>query len=144
MQVITNPRASPLTIGGLSRATGVNIETIRYYERIKLLHAPPRTHGGHRSYAEAHIRRLRFVRRARELGFGIDAIRTLLALADGSGTSPCSAVRDIAAAHLADVRAKLADLSKLEGTLAETVSQCDAECCVTPAPVCPILEVLQT
>jgi MerR family mercuric resistance operon transcriptional regulator len=76
MRPITKMRANPLPIGGLSRATGVNIETIRYYERIKLLRAPPRTRGGHRNYDEAHVRRLKFVRRARELGFGMRLVAT--------------------------------------------------------------------
>lgn len=142
MQEITKTRAPPLTIGRLSDATGVNIETIRYYERINLLDAPPRTRGGHRNYHDAHVRRLRFVRRARELGFGLDAVRTLLALAE-SDNSSCQDVRNIAAAHLVDVRAKLADLLKLENILAGTVTQCDVECCTTPAPVCPVLEILQ-
>lgn len=107
-----------------------------------MLDAPPRTAGGHRSYGSADVRRLRFVRRARELGFSIDDIRTLLALAEQGGAS-CNDVRDIAVAHLADVRAKLADLAKLEEVLAGTVAECDAQSGVTPAPVCPVLEVLQ-
>jgi MerR family mercuric resistance operon transcriptional regulator len=142
MQTITNSRAASLTIGQLSDATGVNIETIRYYERINLLAAPPRTPGGHRSYRGEHIKSLKFVRRARELGFGIEAIRALLALAEGDNPS-CKDVRNIAALHLADVRTKLTDLLNLEGILAKTVAQCDAECCATPAPLCPVLEILQ-
>lgn len=142
METITKARAAPFTIGQLSDATAVNIETIRYYERINLLTAPPRTRGGHRSYREEHIKRLKFVRRARELGFSIDAIRALLALAEGDNPS-CQNVRNIAAEHLADVRTKLADLLKLEGILSKTVMQCDVECCVSPAPLCPVLEILQ-
>jgi MerR family mercuric resistance operon transcriptional regulator len=142
MNTITKARATLLTIGQLSDATGVNIETIRYYERINLLAAPPRTRGGHRSYRNEHIKRLKFVRRARELGFGIDAIRALLALAEGDNPS-CQEVRNIAAMHLADVRTKLADLLKLEGILSKTVTQCDIECRASPAPLCPVLEILQ-
>ena len=142
MEPITKTRADPLTIGQLSGATGVNIETIRYYERIRLVDAPPRTRGGHRSYRDQHIRQLQFVSRARELGFGIDAIRALLALAERDNSS-CREVRGIAAMHLADVRTKLADLSKLERILADTVIRCDVECCATPAPICPVLEILQ-
>ena len=143
MDAITRARAAALTIGQLSKATGVKIETIRYYERIGLLAAPPRTRGGYRSYDNADLRRLQFVRRARRLGFGIEDIRALLALAEQDGAS-CGDVRDIAAAHLADVRARLADLAKLEDILAETVDECDAWCCATPAPACPVLEVLQS
>jgi MerR family mercuric resistance operon transcriptional regulator len=142
MNTITKARVTPLTIGELSGATGVNIETIRYYERINLLAAPPRTRGGHRSYRNEHIKRLKFVRRARELGFGIDAIRALLALAEGDNPS-CRDVRKIAAMHLADVRTKLADLLKLEDILSKTVMQCDIESGASPAPLCPVLEILQ-
>lgn len=143
MKTITNPGASRLTIGQLSATSGVNVETIRYYERIGLLDAPPRTRGGHRSYSDTDVSRLRFVRRARELGFGIDDIRTLLAMAEQGGAS-CGEVRDIAAAHLADIRAKLEDLRKLEGILAGTVAECDSRCEATSAPACPVLEVLQS
>ena len=142
MDLITNAGARRLTIGQLSQTTDVNIETIRYYERIRLLDAPPRTPGGHRSYSDIDVGRLHFVRRARELGFSIDHIRTLLALADEGGAL-CSNVRSLAAGHLADVRARLADLRKLEEILARTVSECDAQCAERPAPLCPLIEVLQ-
>lgn len=126
-----------LTIGRLAAATGVNLETIRYYERIGLMPVPSRTPGGHRAYEDAHIRRLAFIRRARELGFGIDDIRALLALAEPAGGS-CAEVREIAQAHLDNVRAKLADLGRLECVLAETVARCSGD----PAPSCPVLEAL--
>ena len=142
MEAITRARATPLTIGQLSKATGVNIETIRYYERIGLLPAPPRTSNGYRSYDDADVRRLQLVRRARKLGFGIEDIRALLALAEQDGAS-CSEVRVIAAAHLVDVQERLADLEKLEQVLSATVAACDARCCVSPAPVCPVLDVLE-
>jgi len=127
-----------LPIGRLAAAAGVNLETIRYYERIKLMPPPARTPGGHRSYEESHVRRLMFIRRARELGFGIGEIRALLALA-APGRVSCAKVRKIAEAHLAEIRAKLADLSKLEGILAATVSKCSGE----PAPPCPVLDMLE-
>jgi MerR family mercuric resistance operon transcriptional regulator len=142
MQPITASRARPLTIGTLSQLTGVNIETIRYYERIALMQKPPRTSGGHRSYASEHVERLRFIRRARELGFGIGAIRTLLELS-GQGSASCAEARQIAAVHLADVRAKRDDLAKLESILSETIAQCDVQCCGGAAPECPVREVLQ-
>ena len=131
-----------LTIGALARRTGVNIETIRYYERIGLVPPPPRTGGGHRSYAGQDADRLRFIRRARELGFGIDNIRTLLVLAQ-RGHASCTEARAVAAAHLTDVRAKQSDLAKLETILSETVSQCDTQCGGDATPLCPVLEVLQ-
>ena len=141
MATITASRAEPLTIGGLSRHTGVNIETIRYYERIDLMPAPPRSRGGHRCYTPDYVERLRFIRRARELGFGIGNIRTLLVLA-ARGAASCVEARDIAATHLADVQAKLSDLAKLEKILAETVSLCNAQCCGSDTPACPVLDVL--
>jgi MerR family transcriptional regulator, mercuric resistance operon regulatory protein len=142
MASITASRARVLTIGALSNLTGVNIETIRYYERINLTAKPPRTAGGHRSYHAEHVERLRFVRRARELGFGIENIRTLLALAL-RGNSSCAEAREVAAFHLADVRAKRDDLAKLEKVLADTIAQCDSQCCGMSQPPCPVLEVLQ-
>jgi MerR family transcriptional regulator, mercuric resistance operon regulatory protein len=143
MTAITDSRARVLTIGALSRATGVNIETIRYYERIGLLPAPPRSANGRRCYAPEHAERLRFVRRARALGFGLDNIRALLGLATQDSGS-CAQARALAAAHLAEVRAKRDYLARLETILTDTVAQCDAQCCgaAAPVPACPVLEVL--
>jgi MerR family transcriptional regulator, mercuric resistance operon regulatory protein len=126
-----------LTIGRLATAAGVNLETVRYYERIKLMPPPARTASGHRAYEEGHIQRLAFIRRARELGFSIEQIRALLALAEPSRTS-CSEVREIAQTHLDAVRAKRADLARLERILAETIDRCSGE----PAPSCPVLDML--
>jgi MerR family mercuric resistance operon transcriptional regulator len=127
-----------LSIGALARASGVNLETIRYYERIGLMPAPSRTEGGHRAYEPAHRKRLEFIRRGRELGFGIEDIRALLDLSETS--APCEAVRAIAAEHLAKLRAKLADLARLEQILAQTVSACGS----APDPACAVLEMLET
>jgi MerR family mercuric resistance operon transcriptional regulator len=114
MRRITASRAEKLEgmpIGELSRLTGVNIETIRYYEKIKMLQAPPRTEGGHRVYGPTETRVLAFVRRARELGFSLDEIRALLDLG-GPGNASCADVRKVATRHLADIRAKIGDLKK--------------------------------
>jgi MerR family mercuric resistance operon transcriptional regulator len=115
----------------------VHIETIRYYEKIEMLPAPPRTEGGRRVYGQSHVRALAFIRRARDLGFALDEIRALLDLG-GPGRASCAEVRDIASAHLASVRAKLADLVKLETILAEAVARCTGEA----APACPVLDIL--
>jgi MerR family mercuric resistance operon transcriptional regulator len=115
-------RAIP--IGELSRRTGCNIETIRYYERIGLMPVPPRR-GRYRSYGGDHVARLGFVRRARELGFTLDEVRALLGLAVSADAS-CAEVRDLAAAHLKDVRARIADLRRMERVLADSVRACDA------------------
>ena len=96
----------------LAQRTGCNLETVRYYEKVGLLPAPPRTPAGYRSYDATHERRVRFILRARELGFALDEIRELLHLAD-ERDQPCADVRAVAAAHLNDVRAKLADLRRM-------------------------------
>jgi MerR family mercuric resistance operon transcriptional regulator len=137
MGSITDARAEALTIGNLSELTGVNIETIRYYERIKMFSAPPRTAGGRRVYDATHLRILAFIRRSRELGFSLDQVRTLIRLG-GPAKASCREVRDIASHHLDDIRAKLADLRKLERLLAKTVARCTG----TTAPECPVLDIL--
>lgn len=125
-----------IPIGELSRRTGCNIETIRYYERIGLMPAPPRR-GRYRSYGPDDVGRLGFVRRARELGFTLDEVRALLSLAAG-GPAACAEVRTLAASHLEDVRARIADLRRMERVLAESVRACDAG----QDPGCPLIHTL--
>jgi MerR family transcriptional regulator, mercuric resistance operon regulatory protein len=137
MRSITGSRAENLPIGQLSRLSGVNIETIRYYERINMLPPPPRTASGRRVYDSMHLRILAFIRRSRELGFSLDDIRALIRLG-GSEKATCREVREIAVHHLEDIRAKLADLKKLERLLAETVARCSGR----TAPECAVLEIL--
>lgn len=137
MGSITASRAEALTIGDLSELTGVNIETIRYYERIKMFPAPPRTPGGRRVYDRTHLRVLAFIRRSRELGFSLDEVRALIRLG-GPAKASCRQVRDIASHHLDDIRAKITDLRKLERLLAKTIAQCTG----TTAPTCPVLDIL--
>lgn len=123
-------------IGELSRRSGVNIETIRYYEKIGILPPPPRTEGGHRLYGDDHLKRLMFIRRSRELGFTLDEIRNLLGLVEGGYT--CGEVKNAALAHLNDIRRKIADLRRMERTLSETAARCEGG----DAPECPIMEAL--
>jgi MerR family transcriptional regulator, mercuric resistance operon regulatory protein len=137
MAAITDARVAALSIGELSRRTGVHIETIRYYEKIEMLPAPPRTEGGRRVYGQSHVRTLAFIRRARELGFTPGEIRALLDLGSPERVS-CAEVREIASAHLTSVRAKQADLAKLETILAGAIARCTGEA----APACPVLDVL--
>lgn len=125
-----------IPIGELSRRTGCNIETIRYYERIGLMPAPPRR-GRYRSYSAVDVGRLGFVRRARELGFTLDEVRALLDLAAG-GQAACAEVRTLAASHLQDVRARIADLRRMERVLADSVRACDAG----QDPGCPLIQTL--
>ena len=138
MRDITLSRAENLQIGELSKRSGVNIETIRYYERIKMLPPPPRTASGRRVYGSYEARILAFIRRSRELGFSLDEIRALLRLGGPQKAASCREVREIAAHHLEDIRAKLSDLKKLERLLAKTVARCSGNM----APDCPILEIL--
>lgn len=130
-------RAKPLLIGGVSRLTGVNIETVRYYERVGLLPRPQRTEGRHRAYAGDDVHRLNFIRRARELGFSLQDIRTLLELGD-RGAAACCETKDMTTRHLADVRAKIRSLRKLERALKEMTEACRPG----SQPSCPILDAL--
>jgi MerR family mercuric resistance operon transcriptional regulator len=127
-----------ITIGKLSRRTGVNIETIRYFEKVGLLAAPPRTQGGHRLYDEHHVRTLSFIKRARELGFAPDEVRAILNLG-GPAAACCDEVRTIAVHHLEQVRLKMADLAKLERLLASTVERCSGG----HVPDCAVIDMLE-
>jgi MerR family mercuric resistance operon transcriptional regulator len=137
MRPITALRADGVPIGELSRVTGVHIETIRYYEKIKMLPAPGRTTGGHRVYGPQEVRLLGFIRRSRELGFTLDEIRALLDLG-GPGKASCAEVRGVAKRHLEDIRAKIKDLKKLERLLGRTVARCSGK----KVPDCPVLDIL--
>ena len=112
-----------MKIGELSRATGTNIETIRYYERIGLLPAPDRTAANYRSYTGAHRSRLSFVRHSRDLGFTIEEIRSLLDLSDDPARD-CGEADRIATAHLEQVEAKIAQLGLLRDELTRIVGRC--------------------
>jgi MerR family mercuric resistance operon transcriptional regulator len=126
-----------LPIGELSRRTGCNVETIRYYERAAVLPRPARSEGGHRMYGTAHVMRLGFVRRARELGFTLDEVRALLRLVDQEDHA-CVEARELAARHLQSVSARIADLRRMEAVLAGVI-----ECCsVGATPECALLETL--
>lgn len=126
-----------IAIGELSRRTGVNIETIRYFERVGVLATPPRTSGGRRAYGVDHVRALGFVRRARELGFNPAEVRAILSLG-GPAQASCGEVREIAADHLERVRAKMADLAQLESLLARTIDHCEGD----GAASCAVIDLL--
>jgi MerR family mercuric resistance operon transcriptional regulator len=126
-----------LLIGPFSERTGCHIETIRYYERIKLLPKPPRTEGGHRLYDREQVKRLVFIRRSRELGFSLDEIRTLLRLVDGKRYT-CLEVKSITETHLEEVKKKISDLRRLQKTLGDISSQCEGRL----VPDCPIIDAL--
>ena len=126
-----------IQIGELSRRTGCNIETIRYYEKTGLLPDPPRTDAGYRVYSAAHATRLRFILRARELGFSMEDIRGLMGLGDGAAPT-CAEVKERTERHLADVRARIADLRRIESVLATTASRCSG----ADVPDCPVLDAI--
>lgn len=125
-----------IAIGELSRRTGVNVETIRYFERIGIVAKPPRTSGGRRIYGADHVRALGFIRRARELGFTPGDVRAMLSL--GPAQASCSDARAIASHHLEVVRAKMADLAQIERLLAMTIGRCEGE----GAASCAVIDML--
>ncbi len=128
-----------LTIGRLARAANCKPETVHYYERIGLMPAPARSPGGHRIYDDGHLRRLHFVRRCRQLGFGIEQIRTLLGFVDEPNHS-CGEVRAVATSQAREVEAKIVDLKRLKQALDTMVGQCQGES--YPASECPIIDAL--
>lgn len=130
-----------LTIGTLAARSGCNVPTIRYYEEIGLLAPATRRSGGHRTFGERDLRRLTLIRRCRELGFPIERVRALVALADDPKRD-CFEAREMAETHLGEVRAKLAALRTLERNLARFVRSCATECAGGRAADCTVLEDL--
>jgi MerR family mercuric resistance operon transcriptional regulator len=126
-----------VAIGEAARRSGVAVETIRYYERAGLIPAPPRRGNGRRDYDAAAVARLHFVRRCRSFGFSLAEARTLLALADQSETD-CAAAAEVGGHLLSKVRARLAELARLEAALAQVTAACGAG-----RPDCGLLRVLQ-
>lgn len=125
-----------LTIGGVAKAAGVNVETIRYYQRLKLLDEPARPLGGVRRYDHAAVARVRFIKRAQELGFSLAEIQRLLRLGDPQS---CGEARALAAEKLALVESRVADLQRLRGVLKKLIGRCDQR---RGKVACPIIESL--
>ena len=132
-----NTYSRGLLIGALSDQTGVNIETIRYYERIGVMPKPARSGGGQRLYETVHLNRLAFIKRSRDLGFSLNEVRDLLTLIDG-GELTCAEVHALTINHLKQVREKLSDLRKLERALKDLAAQCSRG----DVPECPIVKTL--
>ena len=123
----------PLTVGLLAKSAGVNVETIRFYQRKGLLPEPEKPLGGIRRYDPAVLARLRFIKAAQRLGFSLEEVADLLKLDDGSS---CREAREQAERKLADVRGKIAELSRIEDALADLVERC----CVARGRVrCPLI-----
>jgi DNA-binding transcriptional MerR regulator len=127
-----------LTIGQLSKQAGVKVVTIRYYEGLKLMPAPPRTQANYRVYDRQQLRRLRFIRRCRDLGFTLDQIRELLQLST-QDTKECSGVDHITEEHLKEIERKVADLRRLAAELRRIKSCCPGKGLIAD---CRILEAL--
>lgn len=125
------------TIAGLAQAAGVNVETIRFYQRKGLLAEPERPPGGIRRYGAAEVARVRFIKAAQRVGFTLDQIASLLKLDDGAH---CAEARQIAEQKLADVRHRLADLQRIETALIALVEQCSAH---RGKVSCPLIASLQ-
>ena len=135
---MSSKRANGISRGELARRTGVNGETIRYFERAGILAEPPRTAGGHRVYDQSHVRTLSFVRRARGLGFTPKEVKAILQLG-GPGVASCADVREIAALHLEQVKGKIADLQQIECLLADTIERCPCNA----DPECAIIDMIE-
>ena len=123
------------TIARAARAAAVGVETVRYYERRGLVPQPERVSGAYRRYSRRHVDRIRFIKRAQELGFSLAEIESLLALEDGTRRAE---VRRIAEARLAEIRARLADLRRMESALAHLLERCRHG----GSAKCPIIEAL--
>ena len=126
-----------LTIGKLAEASGVGIDTVRFYERTGLIRKPARSAAGYRLYAAAEISRLRFIRRAKGLGFSLEEIAELLRLNDGQG--PRASVRELARRRLDEIERKLRELQALQHSLQGLVQHCDGEGGLVG---CPIIEAV--
>ena len=121
-----------LTIAGAARAAGVGVETIRYYERRGLIAQPKKSGAAYRRYGSNHVQRIRFVKRAQELGFTLNEIESLLKLEDGTDRKR---IQQIAAERLDEVRGRIADLRRIERRLAHVLDDCRKG----GTPNCPII-----
>ncbi len=128
--------AGKLTIGRLADAAGVNVETIRYYQRRGLVDEPAKPLGGHRHYPAATVKRLHFIKRAQTLGFTLSEVAGLLALSE---VSACVETRELAAQKLALIGQKIADLAEMQQALSTLVQQCGAD---AGGASCPIIDAL--
>lgn len=129
-----------LTIGQLAKRAQVNVETIRYYERRRLVAEPPRRESGYRHYPEDAAARIQFIKRAKELGFSLKEISELLSLrADSDNT--CADVKSQAEVKVADVEARMRDLERIREALTRLIAACSGR---GPTSECPILQALAT
>ena len=130
--------SAQLTIGGLAKLAGVNLETIRFYQRRGLIAQPPKPLGGIRRYTQPHVQRIRFIKQVQALGFSLDEVSELLALDDGQH---CHEAERLGVSKLADVRERMTQLGRIEKALAELVDRCH---CNTGSVRCPLISALET
>lgn len=123
--------SGPVTIGGLARASQVGVETVRYYQRRRLLPVPSNA-GGVRRYPISLINRIRFIKKSQNLGFTLDEIRELLRLED---VGKRREIRSVANARLESIREKIHDLERMEGVLAQLVQNCEEADALVPCPI---------
>ncbi len=128
------------TIGDVAKRAGVNIETLRYYERRRLIGKPPRTAANYRRYPEETVLRVRFIKRAQELGFSLKEIHELLSLR-AAPRARCGDVRERAEEKMRDIDEKMRSLRRMKRALGNLVSECHGD---GPVTECPILEALDT
>ena len=137
--------ARGVQIGKVSQQTGLSVDTIRYYEKERLLREPPRSEGGYRLYSERDVEHLLFVRKAQELGFTLAEIRELLVVQDERAEA-CTHVRELIQNRLRSVRQKVEDLKKLESHLQEAQTKCEEALRDDAADphheCCPVLEAI--
>jgi len=131
---------TPLTIGKVARLAGVGVETIRFYERERLIEDPPRSASGYRQYPQETVKQILFTRRAKELGFTLKEIKELLSLRFDSGAD-CRVMKERAGSKLANIEAKIAELEKMRNALVTLTSACQEDLMLTE---CPILEYLES
>mgnify|MGYP005858835363 CR=1 FL=1 len=131
------PESEPMTIGTLAREAGVNVETIRFYQRKGLMPEPDRPQGSIRRYGADDLGRVRFIKSAQRLGFSLDEVADLLGLDDGT---QCQQAREQALKKLTDVRSRVADLNRIEAALADLVTRCSAQ---RGRVRCPLIDALK-
>jgi MerR family copper efflux transcriptional regulator len=129
----------PLTIGQVAKQAGVGVETVRFYEREGLLEEPARRESGYRQYEEDVVARLRFIKRAKELGFSLKEIKELLALRVDP-TTTCREVKQQAQAKITDIEGKIQSLLRMKAALVKLTGSCRGQ---GPTSECPILEALE-
>ncbi len=136
LKIVMGPMKSKnLTIGKLAKAAGVNVETVRYYQRRKLVETPVKPNQGFRVYPLETLHRIKFIKRAQELGFSLAEVRQLLNLSKGN----CAAMEDLARHKLVKIEDKIADLNRMQIVLSDLVEACEAN---QDPQTCPIIESL--